>query len=152
MPICNGITRAGNPCKRHACEGILTCASHASECSICLDKIKMNELTVTPCGHLFHVTCLDPWTHEHDTCPLCRQLVQTRRKYPTVKWDDIIDECIYSDYDLNVEVVNYVKGVEAWDDDINLWLIQFGSGVVLADVNHKHILRFFAYTSQHEVS
>lgn len=48
--------------------------SAATCCSICLAEYKGSDvLRVLPdCGHLFHVSCVDPWLRMHPTCPLCR--------------------------------------------------------------------------------
>nr|GLL30453.1 hypothetical protein DM860_016862 [Ipomoea trifida]GMD10963.1 RING-H2 finger protein ATL80-like [Ipomoea batatas] len=48
-----------------------------SECPICLmeymagDKIRV----VLPCGHGFHVGCVDMWLVSHSSCPFCRRQV-----------------------------------------------------------------------------
>lgn len=45
-----------------------------SGCSICLVEYKESDLLrlLPPCGHLFHVNCVDPWLRMHSTCPICR--------------------------------------------------------------------------------
>lgn len=50
------------------------------DCSICLDTVypamgTMVERTckTAPCGHSFCSNCIDKWTKEHDTCPMCRK-------------------------------------------------------------------------------
>lgn len=40
------------------------------ECSICGDIIK-NNMYITPCFHLFHLTCVN----EQKTCPICRNKI-----------------------------------------------------------------------------
>lgn len=43
------------------------------ECSICMDEIHENELSVTtPCHHAFHDRCLRRWLQEQLICPNCR--------------------------------------------------------------------------------
>nr|XP_010907478.1 putative RING-H2 finger protein ATL71 [Elaeis guineensis] len=51
-----------------------TMTTMASCCSICLADYKDTDvLRVLPdCGHLFHLSCVDPWLRSHPTCPLCR--------------------------------------------------------------------------------
>lgn len=44
-----------------------------TECSICLDGMKVAEVTVSlPCNHSFHEGCAVAWLKEHNTCPVCR--------------------------------------------------------------------------------
>lgn len=47
---------------------------HTAECSICMDEVNLGEeVTVLPCKHWFHHTCVSAWLNEHDTCPHCRK-------------------------------------------------------------------------------
>ena len=49
------------------------CAAKNWECPICLEKFdKEKGCTKTPCGHVFHKTCLDGWKAKNPTCPMCR--------------------------------------------------------------------------------
>ena len=48
-------------------------------CSICFEDCTCQEtgfgestLTLT-CGHNFHHSCVVPWLHSNNTCPMCRQ-------------------------------------------------------------------------------
>ncbi|XP_073156716.1 probable E3 ubiquitin-protein ligase RHY1A isoform X2 [Henckelia pumila] len=44
------------------------------ECSICLERFtEGDELMWLPCGHRYHVCCLDPWVRNCGDCPYCRQ-------------------------------------------------------------------------------
>ncbi|XP_063107296.1 E3 ubiquitin-protein ligase RNF43 isoform X2 [Cavia porcellus] len=46
--------------------------SSAPVCAICLEEFSEGqELRVISCLHEFHRTCVDPWLHQHQTCPLC---------------------------------------------------------------------------------
>lgn len=45
-----------------------------AECSICMDPVELGvEVTVLPCKHWFHPSCISAWLNEHDTCPHCRR-------------------------------------------------------------------------------
>jgi hypothetical protein len=45
------------------------------DCAICLlDFNKSDLVTVTPCKHIMHHSCLAEW--EKRTCPLCRQTIR----------------------------------------------------------------------------
>nr|VDD24655.1 unnamed protein product [Brassica oleracea] len=45
-----------------------------SQCSVCLGDYQANEKLqqIPPCGHTFHMDCIDLWLTSHTTCPLCR--------------------------------------------------------------------------------
>ncbi|KAJ5190581.1 uncharacterized protein N7498_009566 [Penicillium cinerascens] len=45
-----------------------------AECSICMDAVELDtEVTVLPCTHWFHYTCIEAWLTQHNTCPHCRR-------------------------------------------------------------------------------
>lgn len=39
-------------------------------CCVCL--LHVQEPATLPCGHQFHLECIQKWAVEHDTCPTCR--------------------------------------------------------------------------------
>lgn len=45
-----------------------------TRCSVCLGDYKSDERLqrIPPCGHTFHVDCIDHWLSTNTTCPLCR--------------------------------------------------------------------------------
>lgn len=45
-----------------------------SRCSVCLGEYQSDEKLqrIPPCGHTFHVDCIDHWLSTNSTCPLCR--------------------------------------------------------------------------------
>jgi hypothetical protein len=51
-------------------------------CSVCLDDIKSGDkLRKLPCGHSFHLPCIDAWlTERQSTCPLCKEQVSPTKK------------------------------------------------------------------------
>jgi len=47
-------------------------------CSICLDAISVGDtLKVLPCGHEYHVTCVDKWLYTNATCPICKTSIKS---------------------------------------------------------------------------
>ena len=78
IPICSGTKKDGQPCKfRGRYDG--RCKFHAPkelpDCPICYETILAKDSKVTSCKHEFHSSCLERWTKDHSTCPLCRALV-----------------------------------------------------------------------------
>ncbi|XP_022745436.1 probable E3 ubiquitin-protein ligase RHY1A [Durio zibethinus] len=46
------------------------------DCSICLDSFRDEDAhTRLPCGHRFHLACLDPWVRTCGDCPYCRRSI-----------------------------------------------------------------------------
>ena len=42
-------------------------------CTVCCDTIALGSKGMfTPCGHIYHPDCLNPWLKDHNTCPVCR--------------------------------------------------------------------------------
>lgn len=45
-----------------------------AECSICMEQVPLGtEVTVLPCKHWFHYSCIEMWLTQHNTCPHCRR-------------------------------------------------------------------------------
>ena len=44
-------------------------------CSICLDVIEDNVITLQKCKHQFHRSCITMWFEKNNTCPLCRETI-----------------------------------------------------------------------------
>lgn len=46
-------------------------------CAICLAEYEAADVLrrLRPCGHLFHVECVDRWLKWHGSCPFCRALL-----------------------------------------------------------------------------
>ena len=78
LPICKGTKKDGQPCKFRAREGDY-CKFHSpkdsKDCPICYEEIKGKDAKVTSCKHLFHRECLEKWTRENSTCPMCRTII-----------------------------------------------------------------------------
>ncbi|WZN66008.1 RING-H2 finger protein [Chloropicon roscoffensis] len=44
------------------------------ECTICFEDFSGGErIRELPCGHTFHVDCVDEWLLRHASCPICRR-------------------------------------------------------------------------------
>uniref|UniRef100_A0A915EJR7 RING-type domain-containing protein n=1 Tax=Ditylenchus dipsaci TaxID=166011 RepID=A0A915EJR7_9BILA len=48
----------------------------AAQCVTCMDNFKVNEKVARlDCEHIYHQQCIMPWLRLHNTCPLCRSVV-----------------------------------------------------------------------------
>lgn len=45
-------------------------------CAVCYDSDDDSELESTPCGHVFHQTCLRKWIVRRAVCPMCVRTIQ----------------------------------------------------------------------------
>ena len=64
---------------------ILTRKMH--DCTICFEPIENEkEIFKTPCGHVFHNSCVTPWFLSKNTCPMCRH------NYGDEEYSDYEDE------------------------------------------------------------
>jgi hypothetical protein len=53
-----------------------TIDTEVDECHMCLEPLDMGELlTLDPCNHVFHTTCIRPWLERDRSCPKCRAKV-----------------------------------------------------------------------------
>ncbi|KAI6182620.1 RING-type E3 ubiquitin transferase [Aphelenchoides bicaudatus] len=61
------------------------------QCTTCMETFELDEeVTVLPCKHVFHETCIFPWLKKQRTCPICRQeLERSPPKKETSKMVDI---------------------------------------------------------------
>lgn len=64
-----------------------TRAAFQMQCSICRENFSSKEISCTPCGHLFCVSCITVAVQSRANCPLCNSKVQVnalRRLYLSV--------------------------------------------------------------------
>lgn len=75
---CQGTKKDGQPCSYRATAGDY-CRIHSpkesKDCPICYEEIKAKDEKVTTCKHSFHHACLQEWTRDHSTCPMCRTII-----------------------------------------------------------------------------
>nr|CAD7449313.1 unnamed protein product [Timema bartmani] len=68
-------------------------------CAICY--MEMKSARVTPCGHLFHATCLKKWLYVQDRCPLCATKVTVVRSNETAESIQGAEEQFTPDQQIN---------------------------------------------------
>ena len=85
-------------------------------CSICIDSLYTvnTDVSVTPCGHLFHKTCLESWMQNKRQCPNCKNAIRKNSK----KWQEdmvkkihpsVFDDLVCSD--CSIETENFLEEV-----------------------------------------
>lgn len=68
-----------------------TCTT-CTTCTICLSDITLSSnIQETRCGHVFHTECADIWLANHNTCPLCRQVLFSEDELPVPAGRDASD-------------------------------------------------------------
>ena len=75
------------------------------KCSICLEKLKIDNLGITSCNHLFCYDCLLNCIKSNNTCPKCRSDINNNKIYKIVK--DYSD--LSSDYSKISFIIKYLK-------------------------------------------
>jgi hypothetical protein len=76
------------------------------DCVICCEEITSpGEMFKTPCGHVFHNSCLTPWLLTKTTCPLCRENYGDK---------DLEDESDY-EYDSDMESAPLISTLYNFD-------------------------------------
>lgn len=46
----------------------------AHDCAICYRTYEAEEQVRTlHCGHFFHISCVDPWLLQKNSCPICKK-------------------------------------------------------------------------------
>ncbi len=82
--MCQATTLRGTPCNCKAKNGLDYCGRHKNhfECSICMSS-KTTDKTTTKCGHVFCKECIEKWTRDHNTCPICRSQIKEPDTTPT---------------------------------------------------------------------
>ncbi|KAK2157338.1 hypothetical protein LSH36_193g07041 [Paralvinella palmiformis] len=48
-------------------------STEPEECCICMDR---QAVVILPCSHIYCEQCIDQWSSDHKTCPICRATVQ----------------------------------------------------------------------------
>jgi hypothetical protein len=66
-----------------------TSSGDESDCSICFDKIKDQEIYDLKCYHSFHCECIEKWIYNKQSCPLCRVEIDTIDKSISLTDNDI---------------------------------------------------------------
>ena len=90
-------------------------------CSICRNRIKVNEIVTTPCKHRFCNSCFFNWMERKSNCPICRKeftttsVLERQRIEELVAasrdWEDFIDDLKSSCSQLETQLNNIYKEV-----------------------------------------
>ena len=91
-------------------------------CSICLDSLfSVNtDVSITPCGHLYHKSCIENSMQNNLLCPNCK----TEFRADTVSkiHSDVFDELVFSD--CSVETNNFLAKVFDYQKEKRLTMLK----------------------------
>mmetsp|Transcript_155 Transcript_155/g.265 ORF Transcript_155/g.265 Transcript_155/m.265 type:complete len:1124 (-) Transcript_155:150-3521(-) len=87
-------------------------SSSSCECSICLMDIEVGtkcRALPAPCGHIFHVECIDQWFQQSSQCPLCKRSVRAmllgNDETETDETEDVRTEIHFSNGNLTFRII-----------------------------------------------
>jgi hypothetical protein len=67
-------------CGKHLGKCLTTFLKNAdTECSICFSSIKAKNAFKLPCDHIFHEDCINKWSNQNNSCPLCRKIIDENK-------------------------------------------------------------------------
>ncbi|XP_062219331.1 RING-H2 finger protein ATL58-like [Phragmites australis] len=74
-----------------------------TQCSVCLADYQPDEQLqrIPPCGHTFHIDCIDHWLSTNTTCPLCRVSLLPAPKSTSI--DPDLEAQVAEEESLNVQ-------------------------------------------------
>ena len=58
-------------------------------CPICMDKININSIIITKCGHLYCMDCIMKSLSVKNNCPICRESIQEETDYIIIHFHNI---------------------------------------------------------------
>jgi len=92
-PVCLGVKKNGEPCQFRGRYGGF-CKFHETkdvrDCPICYDVISGKDFKITRCNHVFHKSCLERWTCQNSTCPMCRENIIQGRVVYVNSYDELL--------------------------------------------------------------
>lgn len=76
-----------------------------TQCSVCLADYQPDERLqrIPPCGHTFHIECIDHWLSKNTTCPLCRVSLLPAPKAVSIEPTDLEAQTAEEDSSLSVQ-------------------------------------------------
>ncbi|KAM0874885.1 hypothetical protein ACQ4PT_037161 [Festuca glaucescens] len=76
-----------------------------TQCSVCLADYQAEERLqrIPPCGHTFHIDCIDHWLSKNTTCPLCRVSLLPAPKTASIDPADLEAQTVEEEGSLNVQ-------------------------------------------------
>lgn len=67
-------------CGKHLGKCLSTFLKNADrECSICFSSIKAKDAFKLSCDHIFHEDCINKWSNQNNSCPLCRMIIDENK-------------------------------------------------------------------------
>jgi len=115
----------------------------ATNCSICLDKLKLKNTIATYCGHLYCESCLLTNLLVSNKCPQCREKIQLTKLYKeNTKYSDKLNYIIKNlQYKKKILVVSYYnESLKTIKSIIKSKQLTSKSNISKNTSNHLHLI------------
>ena len=92
-----------------------------NKCSICLDRLFLvnTDVSVPPCGHLFHKHCIGNSMKNNLQCSKCKAVIE--RGITTKIHPDVFDELVYSD--CSIETNNFLGEIYDQEKEKRIYML-----------------------------
>uniref|UniRef100_A0ACD5YUF7 Uncharacterized protein n=1 Tax=Avena sativa TaxID=4498 RepID=A0ACD5YUF7_AVESA len=109
-----------------------------TQCSVCLADYQPEERLqrIPPCGHTFHIDCIDHWLSKNTTCPLCRVSLLPSPKTASVDLADLEAQTVEDDSTLNAQ---HQAGLDSEDTRQEDQAVEQGSEGLAQQGEEEHI-------------
>ncbi|KAG8058991.1 hypothetical protein GUJ93_ZPchr0002g25271 [Zizania palustris] len=93
-----------------------------TQCSVCLADYQPDERLqrIPPCGHTFHIDCIDHWLSTNTTCPLCRVSLLPAPKVTSVDPVDLEAQAVDENSNMDVQHQEILGDENTWQEDQTL--------------------------------
>ena len=141
METCRGTTASGARCMNPPGPGQTKCHHHRDDgrqCSVCLQNLNRTTRTL-PCGHEFHLKCVDRWKRTcrgDPTCPMCR----TPFDLPSYRVRIVIDRVAEGTHEVRSYITSNIQTIRE----------EFGLDLRVLEAHEQSSLNILFELEEHE--
>lgn len=96
-------------------------------CPICLENIQITY--ILKCSHIFHTNCLEKWTKDNNSCPLCRK--------------ELIDQVLYQ----KIKKIENSNSLNSNYDDVHYVVLDMQERNRFATGSHEYLIEQLRFTT-----